>query len=316
MNTNLPTNQSRRLVHGVVSASHVSNGPGHLKSSLLGVIATLERHHRLTDPSDGQDQDTEVHLDEGATEQPTIPNPGYRTLPGRLLLVGAKQSRIAELYGLPSAGDPTSVETLQVLAELYGFFTLLRACVDDVAVCISEFSRRRGQLPMRMPQLLKFCREQPNRLEPRIVDALSSDMSWFNHMKSVRDALIHEYAETILYRNETLMFDLLKGTEHGGPERDVHRMFDGDDERLGIDLLDLTAHYLQSTFSYLEHVGDCLFEHAKATWGRRIKFYYEACLQGVVADHLSDALNRDLSGTVRPWKSSQDTPASGTKNAR
>ena len=228
-----------RFVPGVVSATHVSSGSDHLKSSLLAIICTLEAHHRLKELSLTGSKARSEKLE--SNDSPSIPRPESGRVGGRLLLIAAVLSRITELYDSQTVRDCTAPEHLQLLAELYSFFTLLRACLDDVALSITVFSKREGQLPTRFSRLIDLYQKKPHRFEPHIATALSADMSWFRHMRSIRDTLVHGYAQSIIYADETLMFDLIKDQ----PSGQVQRMFDGDKRRLGIDILDLTAHYVR-----------------------------------------------------------------------
>lgn len=288
-----------RLAHGVVSASQVSSGEYHLKSSLLGIVSSIKSVHRNNELAEVDPE--RFGRFKSVTTLPTLRSVG---LANRLLLIGAVLSRIQQLNDCEEVQDQVTVELMQVYAELVSYFTLLRACLDDSAGLVAALSARSGQIPDTLFRLSNFCTKNPNRIDTDVAKVCTERMYWFLHLREIRNILVHGHEEQLVYWDndrKSLQFDMLK---HRGKltNQSVHRLFTGDTHRLGIDVLDLVAHYFQVAYSFLERLGECLTSLVKRQWPEQIPFYYEACLQGRVVAHLVAALQRDLSNTTPPWR--------------
>lgn len=86
--------------------------------------------------------------------------------------------------------------------DIEHYFIQLRSIFDYLAVCISASATKKGQLPKSFRALKNSISRHQKKIHPDIV-AMISTADWFDEIRDVRDGLIHEGAQTLIFDDET-----------------------------------------------------------------------------------------------------------------
>lgn len=97
--------------------------------------------------------------------------------------------------------------------DISHFHTEIRSVLDHTAKTIDIFSSKPGQIPPSFRKLLENLNRYKNKIDPGIYKLLE-EIDWFREIQEVRDSLIHEGAETLVFGEpqEGILFQVYRGS--------------------------------------------------------------------------------------------------------
>ena len=93
--------------------------------------------------------------------------------------------------------------------DIEHFYVQLRSSLDYLAVVIAASGLKKGQLPESFTALRNYALKHPLRMEAQM-HALLCSASWFEDLRTIRDSLVHEGAEPMVFsgREDWLLFQV------------------------------------------------------------------------------------------------------------
>ena len=86
--------------------------------------------------------------------------------------------------------------------DIEHYFVQLRSIFDYLAMCISASAVKKGQLPPSFRALKNSISKYQGKIHPDIV-LMVSTADWFDEIRAIRDGLVHEGAQPLIFDDET-----------------------------------------------------------------------------------------------------------------
>lgn len=150
-----------------------------------------------------------------------------------------------------------------VAVDIEHFHTEIRSILDYISKSIGHALGLSGQLPKSFRKLREGIDKY--RKIPENVSSIISNANWFSELRGVRDALIHQGANTIVFggRSEGILFQILKN--------DVNRIIDKEIFLFNPNVVYFDR-YAAYYFCHLVVLLESIFTELSREWAFKMKF--------------------------------------------